>query len=543
MKPPRRLARRVGCGALAGLALAAFADAQSAPREILGRVRTESGRGVEDARIVFLPDAPHGLSWLAALDAPPPPQEFRSGADGRFRSEVRAGAGALWVETADGLGALVERVVAGAPLMVVARPLGEVSRYDGSELAAQLRWLPRSGRSIPLGERRGARLRLPAGRLALLVEEADRLVETRVDVPSGLRLAIGLPDDRGPKLPPELAADPTTRWSLRRWPELADARRDGRLPRLQAHDSLLVRRTEAEGLRFASCWSGDRTLALAFPAGDWRSVRVVGGEPRVPLAGARVLTIAIAAGGVRVLAESWSDGDGLAHGFLAAERDEPHRLVVLTRDGAVHGAAIEVLQSEAAPEAAPAELAMPAADELRVRVVDAAGGAIADATVTLVDPAERALDRAFASDARGIVALVAVPRGAVTLRVDSGRHVPAEFVCGPTEPRIPLRELVLAQGRPLDVRVLQPDGSPAIDVDVELRDPSGTTGITPRHAATDGEGRCRFEGLPDGSYALFASAMPGGITWSGRRIGAQPGEEEWTIVVRSEDPALPGRRD
>lgn len=540
MKRSRRFAGRLGSGALTGLLLAAIASAQSTPREILGRVRSESGRGIAGARIVFLPDAPHGLPWLAALDAPPPPQELRSGADGRFRSEVGASAGALWVETEDGLGALVERVVAGAPLMVVARPLGEVSRYDGSELAARLRWLPRSGRSIPLGERRGERLRLPPGRLALLVEEEGRLVETRVDVPSGLRLAIGLPDDRGPQLPPELAADPTTRWSLRRWPELAETRRDGRLPRLQTHDSLVVRRTEAEGLRFASCWSGDRTLAPAFPAGEWRSVRVVGGEPRVTLVGARVLTIAIAAGGVRVIAESWSDGDGLAHGFLAAERGEPHRLVVLTRDGAVHGDAIEILPSDTT---APAVLTVPAAEGLRVRIVDDAGEAIADAAVTLVDPAEGALDRSFASDARGIVSLVAVHHGDVTLRVDSGRHVPAEFVCGSTEPRDSLRELVLARGRPLDVRVLLPDGSPAIDVDVELRDPGGTTGVTPRHAATDGEGRCRFEGLPDGSYALFASAMPGGITWSGRRIGAQPGEEEWAIVVRSEDPALPGRRD
>lgn len=536
MKRQRLLACRIGCGALA---VTALASAQAAPREILGLVRSESGRGVQDARIVFLPDAAHGLSWLAALDPPPPPQEFRSGTDGRFRSPVAASAGALWVETDDGLGALVERVVAGAPQLVVARPLGELARYDGSVLAARLRWLPRSGRSIPLGERRGERLRLPHGRLALLVEEDDRLVETRVDVLSGRRLEIGLPDDRGPPLPPAFATDPTTRWSLRRWPEFADARRDGRLPRLQTHDSLIVRRTEAEGLRFAYAWSGDRTLALAFPAGEWRSLRVVGGEPRLPLVAARVLTIALTAGGVRVLAESLSDGEGLAQVFLAAERSEPHRVVVLTRDGAVHGAAIEILQADDAPVV----LAMPMAAEHRARIVDDAGEAIADAAVTLVDPADPALDRSFASDARGIVSLVAVPVGAVTLRVDSGRHVPAEFRCGPTEPRDRLRELVLARGRPVDVRVFLPDGSPAIDVDVELRDPSGTSGVAPRHAATDEQGRCRFEGLPDGSYALFASAMPGGITWSGRRLGAQPGQEEWSIVVRSEDPALPGRRD
>ena len=184
------------------------------PQEVLGRVRTESGRGVAAARVVFVPDPAHGLSWLAAIDGPGDAVSTTTQRDGRFRLAVSAPSGALLVETDDGLGALVERVAAGAPIAVEARPVGEIARDDDKPLDALVRWLARSGNAVPLGRRTGAAIRLPAGRHAVLVRDGERLVEVRIDVASGSRHRLALPARRETAI----AADAGVTWRLARWP-------------------------------------------------------------------------------------------------------------------------------------------------------------------------------------------------------------------------------------------------------------------------------------------------------------------------------------
>ncbi|MBI5853145.1 MAG: carboxypeptidase regulatory-like domain-containing protein [Planctomycetes bacterium] len=500
-------------------------------QEVLGRVRTESGRGVAAARVVFLPDPPHGLSWLGSIDGPGEAVATTTQRDGRFRLAVAVPSGAVLVETDDGLGALVERVAAGAPIAVEARPVGEIARDDGKALDADVRWLARSGNAVPLGRRAGAAIRLPAGRHALLVRDGERLVEARIDVASGSRHRLALPARSGQAI----AADQGVTWRLARWPEAGDLDGGSRSVVLLAPDRVLRLRREAEGTCIASSWTATDAVPPAFPDGSWHPVRVVAARGGGPVPGARVLTVVANAGEVLVLAEARSGADGAAAVMASTAPDPWRRIVVIAPSGAVVGLGLDLVVARGEPIAIDADAIR------RIRLVDEDGAAVAGARVVLADGAMPFLTRSFGADARGIVTLLALPRREVELRVDSGRHVPRGITLVPRDEDGDLAEFVLARGAPVDVLVVRARGGAASDVDVELRDPSGALGLEPRVAVTDAAGRCRFEGLPFAAYTLFASQAPGGVTWSGRRTGVQPGAEEWTIELRSEDPPPPDR--
>lgn len=501
------------------------------PQEILGRVRTESGRGVAAARVVFVPDPRHGLSWLAAIDGPGEALSTTTLRDGRFRLAVSAPSGALLVETDDGLGALVERVATGAPIAVEARPVGEIARDDGKALDVLVRWLARSGSPVPLGRRTGAAIRLPAGRHALLVRDGERLVEARIDVASGSRHRLALSARREQAI----AAGAGVSWRLARWPEAGDFDGGGPSVVLLAPDRVLRLRREAEGTRIATSWTATDAVPPAFPDGSWRLVRVVAARSGEPLPGARVLTVVVSAGGIDVLAEARTDANGAAAARAGAAPDPWRRIVVIAPSGAVAGLGLDPVVEQGDPIVIDDDAVR------RIRLVDEDGTAVADARVVLADDAMPFLTRSFRADARGIVTLVALPRREVELHVDSGRHVPRGITLAPREGDQDLAEFVLARGLAVEVRVVRTSGEAAADVDVELRDPGGALGIEPRVAVTDAAGRCRFEGLPFAAYTLFATHAPDGVTWSGRRAGVQPGAEEWTIELRSEDPPPPDR--
>lgn len=517
-----------------GAGLAAQSPREPTTWEILGRVRSESGRPIEGARVSFLSDPIHGLSWLAAIDPPPAAIEGRSDGDGRFNLRTPSPTGALLVEHTDGLGAVVERVAAQAPVPVVIRPLAELRRADGAPLRAWLRALPRNGVGVPIGRREGQALRLPAGRWLLLVEDGDRRVELRVELLSGRSQTLTVP-----RRDPEVADAPSPGIGMTahaaRWLEAGDLLAAGSMPAMAAPVAWIGRVRQAEGTHLFRAWSNQPRLPAVTSLPAWRALTVTDADG-APLAGARVLGVIEPAGGASVVSESASDARGVAAVALPDDRTTPTWIVVIRASSAPRA----LLWTEPGREPPPT-IALTAGASRRVRVQDGDGRGIADARVELRAPGPAFMDRVFRTDAQGFAVLTDVPAGVLRLRVDSGRHVPCATEVPAAAITAPIPLIALDDGVAIHGRVILGPDAPAADVDIELRDPSGNSAMRPRFAVTDREGRFRFEGLADGTYTLFATAAPDGITWSGQRIGAQPGDDEWTLLLTSEDPQ-PGTR-
>ena len=304
---------------------------------------------------------------------------------------------------------------------------------------------------------------------------------------------------------------------------------------LLAPDRMLWSRHEAEGTRIATSWTATDAVPPAFADGTWRPVRVAAALSGEPVRGARVLTVIVNAGELEVLGKALTDESGAAAVVAGTAPDPRRRIVVIAPSGAVAGIVLDPVVEHGEPILIDDDVVR------RIRLVDEDGASVAGARVVLAQDAMPFLTRSFRADARGIVALVGLPRRHVELHIDSGRHVPRGIMLAPRESDQDLAEFVLARGLELDVLVIRAGGEAAADVDVELRDPSAALGLAPRVAVTDAAGRCRFEGLPFAVYTLFATQAPGGITWSGLRAGVQPGDEEWTIELRNEDPPPPDR--
>ncbi len=516
---------------------AASCPAQSAAShtwDVMGRLRSESGRGIEGANLTYLPDHSHGLEWLASIDGPSTPVIGVSGADGRFRLMTSTPTGSLVVEHADGLGAVVPRIAAEAPLSIELMPLGEVSRSDGAPLVAHLHWLGPDGRMVTLGHRTGRTIRLPAGRIALLVEDGERLVEIRTDVQSGRSTRLRIVTGDGPKL----QSTPGLTWRLDRWLEFGEIRRAGRLPLLTAPDRLLGSVDDGVGNRFIDAWSSVMDADVAPPPGTWRKVRIREAERDLGIARARLITVRSTPGGVRVMAQSSSDADGRAFAFVPERVDESScKVVILAPDGAVASVASRDLHNDARDCVV---IPIARSTQRRIRVVDADSAAIPDVRIVVIHPTEPLLDRVIRSDGRGFARLDADAGEPLELRIDSGRHVPQRAVLAPAAPDGAVPTFVLNPGLSMFGRVLLEQSRAAAKVDVELRDPSGGGELAARYTTTDHRGEFRFEGLPDGSYTLFATARLSGVTWSGRIQRAQPGADQWTILLRNEDPEPPG---
>ena len=110
---------------------------------------------------------------------------------------------------------------------------------------------------------------------------------------------------------------------------------------------------------------------------------------------------------------------------------------------------------------------------------------------------------------------------------------------GPDRPPIQQR-VTLQTGQELSGTTVDSDRKPIGKVAVELRDPSGSLLDAPRYVVSDDNGEFRFAGLTSGAYTLFASTVRDGSTWSTRLTGAEPGIDQWILVLRNEDPSLDG---
>ncbi|MFO1051863.1 MAG: carboxypeptidase-like regulatory domain-containing protein [Planctomycetota bacterium] len=497
---------------------------------VLGRVSSESGRAVPGARISFVPDSADGLDWLGALGSSATPTEGISDERGAFRFAVRGPSGAILAERADRLGIVIARASSKAPLRIVLEPMAEVRRIDGHDIDAFVVALPRNERPVPLGRRNGPSLRLPAGRY-LLMFQGERRAEMRVDLRSGTHEELDIPSR--PEIPTDL--DAGIEAIAERWRQAGDLVRRGSVPDFGGPVAWTLRRQDAEGTRVTRTWTRRPSTTDLDTRAPWHATKIVDDLGHA-IVGARVIGIRIASGGAQPSCESQSDAEGIAH-FLAtpAATEGTRDVVVVVAQGKVF--AVE-MANDLLGELQ--QIVLHDAVVRRIRIVDEDAIGIDGARVRIPSTLSPWLDRTFRSDASGFVDLPATAAGPLALKVDSDHHVPCGVTLAAHADRI--EAITLKRGLVLRGRVQLTDGKPGADVDVQIREPSGRSDFAPRFAVSAADGSFVFEGLPDSTFTLFAQASPGGVTWSGQRVGTQPNGDEWTIVLRCEDPEPP-RRD
>ncbi|MGA0869780.1 MAG: hypothetical protein ACO3UM_12700, partial [Planctomycetota bacterium] len=157
----------------AGL-LATAAPAQEPPAgELMGIVRTGSGRPVDRAALHFSGDLGEpGLGFTGRAPGVSPHADGSTGRGGRFRFDVPVRSGSLWVTTADGLGAVIPRAHVGTPLVVTVEPLGSVQLEDDSRFRCLVQVVRPGGtpsRFQDVPSTPDTSVRLPAGKLLLLL--------------------------------------------------------------------------------------------------------------------------------------------------------------------------------------------------------------------------------------------------------------------------------------------------------------------------------------------------------------------------------------
>lgn len=498
--------------------------------EVLGLVRTESGRPVAGARVRFVPDRSRGFAWRLPPDAPAPAVIGRSRSDGRFRFDAPTGSGTLVVEHESGLGAVVHHVATGAAVPVVVRALGSVRRADGRPFAAQVRLLLDDG-SVWLDPLQGTELRLPAGRWLLLVDTGGSRQEVSAAVRPGTEVEIAPTSTAGHLV----AAPDAARIELGRWPGLEARDAAGRLPALGGPDVLAAVAEPEPGLEVhAQGWVEPRgVVRLPVVEGEVRRFSIVGpaGEP---VAHAEVLTLLAGPGPARIVAHARVTGGAgrvWAPADLAA--DESVRPVVVVLAPGLRPGLVEL-------DELPDTMRLAAAHPMRFRLEGASGQMVAGASVVCRSPQDPLLDRRVVSDDRGVVHVPDAAGESLTVVVHSAEHLPREVVLPTAETGVPL--VTLVPGREVKGVVRMVPDRLGDTIEVQLRDTAGTFGVPPRTVVADADGAFRFGGLPDGIYTLFAQTTVDGVTWSGILRGVQPGRDEWTLQLRSEDPAPPGAR-
>lgn len=507
---------------------------QQGPGEILGLVRTESGRGVGGAHVRFVPDPDGGFAWNQPPETLPEAVVGESGADGRFRFPTPAAAtGCLVVEHDSGVGAVVPAVATGMPAPVVVRALGSVTVRGASTFAADIRLVRPGARSAWLGTSSGAELRLPAGRYLLLVRVDGARAERTVTVHAGTRTEIEPPAGAGPAV----ALPEAVRVELGRWPALEARDAESHLPVLEGPDVLrAVLRPRPGVLVCALGWvQPDAVVRVPVADGEFGAVALQDADG-APIPAGAVFTVVEEPGGPRVLARSTARGGEVPVWRPAPDPSGNRLRVVLIAVAPGRRPAI------APAEESPGVLRLEAARPVAIRLQGPAGEMVAGATVRVRSAEDPLLDRVLRSDARGIVRIPDAPGDAVDVEIHPREHLPATA-------RVPLGAeagmpvVALEAGLVVHGMVrTAPDGAAAPGVEVQLRDTTGELGVDTRIAVTDGDGAFRFPGLPDGIYTVFAQRVVDGVTWSGIARGVQPGRDEWLVELRNEDPVPPHRR-
>ena len=517
-------------------ALSAAPGAQQGSALARGYVCTESGRAVEHAQVAFVPDGAAGVDWLDGFLEPRIPRRGASDARGRFRVAAPAGTGCLWIEHADGLGAMRAHYATEAPERVALEPLGAVRLRGGERLVARVLVLRAHASRVDLGRREGTRVRLPAGDYLLWLESGAHSWVDRVRVEPGKVLDLDLPADG---LAQEFIGPAGCRLAFADWPQVElqrDAAGAVRPPVVRGLGILRWTLDVAGGAQvFGELWYGPdgpaSSEAGAVTAPEERAVVRVSTVGGSPAAGADVFVIGVRGSRARVLARARADSDGRAGLPLPdAAPGEERRILVRAAD---HPPTWDRL-----PNGAALTVELPPVDTRRILVVAPSGDPVAFASIRL--RGDRMPERTFPTDLAGN-AVVRVPAGSVPeLEVHDAEHLPFRGLLGPRSGGSP-QVVQLRDGLQLHGVAYLDDRQIAPNVRIELRDPSDTTGVRTRTVVTDDHGRFRFRGLPDALFTLSVTTERNGVTWSGRLARAQPGDTEWRLDLGNEDPPLPGR--
>ncbi|MCC6671517.1 MAG: carboxypeptidase regulatory-like domain-containing protein [Planctomycetes bacterium] len=513
----------------AGLVLALAVRGQE-PAPIEGVVLAPDGRPVAGAEVHFRAAAilPIGVAAPPAESSERTDAATRSDADGRFRLRPGCSRGALWVSNAT-LGALVPEVASGDALRVELEPLGSLRLADGDPLTLDLSALHGQGGPLYLGRRAGPEVLLPGGPYLFLARSSGDAWEGRVYVRAGQRELLPGPEGRETIV----RVPPGTTVRLERWPEVAlpAAAAGVRIP-AGAGRVLRVTTTTPQGLHhhFVDLPAAAARFEVVTTPPLWRALRVLAPGQR-PAAGAWLASVEWLAAGPRVRAWSPVSADGLAH-LLVPATSAPVRGLVWH----------PTLGAALCPTDAPAgsEVRLAGAWPLRVEVRDPRGTPLA-AVRLRVHAEAAALDWTGRTDLRGSASFGAVPTGRIRIYVADARYIADAQTLEHGRER-PTPVLVVAAGLSVHGLVILPEGRPAAHARVALRDSAQAGAGGERHTFADELGRFRFDGLADAQFTLFASFQREAFTWSAKLRGVQPGETEWRIDLRHEDPPPPGTR-
>lgn len=496
--------------------------AQQAVHAAAGLVRRADGSPLEGATVTaFAYALGHDVVGLAGVLPAPPPATTTTDAAGSFRLPLVTDA-CLLVQHGDGLGALLARCTQGAPVRLLATPLGEVT-LPPTALGAFVR----VENGAALGWREGTELRLPAGSYRLLVRFSDGFDEHRVRLASSARVAL-FRSSRPPltvRVQAEASFDlivddwlqtplqPDSLGQILVWAPCAPDR---------AHRLTLREQGPGGALALHRSVCAEPTTVLTLPHTRWRP-RALGS-----LVAGLVATLEGGNTDVRCLAlapiRADADGRGTAHLPIAADDT---RDVVLAA-----GAAIASLADDGTPPAR----------SLTVQVTDARGP-VADAAIELTGTPPH-VTRRSTTDARGLAIFAALPRAPCLLRLQAAEHIadPAAIDVRRLDAgSVAVRAEVGAQlvGRVTLGSSPLPAG---LGVDLTLRDPTGLLAMPTRAGTVAADGRFRFGGLePGGRFTLFASAQVRGITYSAKLHGVLA-DSEVELDLQSEDVPAPAVR-
>ncbi len=512
----------------AGL-LATAAPAQEPPAgELMGIVRTGSGRPVERAALHFSGDVGEpGQGFTGRAPGVSPHADGSTGRGGRFRFDVPVRSGSLWVTTADGLGAVIPRAQVGTPLVVTVEPLGSVQLEDDSRFRCLVQVVRPGGtpsRFQDVPSTPDTSVRLPAGKLLLLLRSRDAWIEHAVQVEPGQRTTISSDPPRTQPLPGDAGT-----WELDRWPGLPLPFDDG-APVFLAGPTAAVQRFgigESVTVLAKTWWDTTHPPSGTTPTGSLREVEVrsQGGGGLTTVTST---TWAASPGGLVKIAEGESPTPGRPAPYWVPNSPGATR-VVLRAPGHRPGS----FPLDALPDVV--ELTPTAPCLLRVRVPG-----MRPAEISVQESGDPYTRIEMSTDARGMATLPYTPTAEAEVTVLAPGCTPLRGTFRALG--LPDAILVPEPGRVLRGRVVDADGQPVPYCEVEVRDPSGNRLPSPRQTVSAEDGTFGVEGLADGTYTIQAHDLRNGRTFSGQTRGAQPGRDTWEVVLRDEDPARPGSR-
>lgn len=532
---------------LAALAAPARAQAGSPPQEpaadkttrapgFVLLVTDQGKHPIAGARGTLLGEPGSHLPALDDVQEPASRQTFTgtSGENGLLRFAGANGAepshaGNGWVTTDSGLGALFPRLHRGSAHRLELQPMGAIASPTGSEpfqLYARA-FLP-SGEVVTLPPCQGTEVRLPAGHYEVWARTADGWVWQRLAVAPGQR---------------------------------SELRYDGPAQRVAARSGAVM---HPVGRPDVPLFGADgeailRGAALAAPLtgrfGDFRPApQVLPGPPRNepilwPLSAEppRLERLPWAANGappgLQLLTLQRADGGAFRTLHLAALQRSGDQACFLVPAEAQGDAWLLAVAPGFAPMAVPwsnrQQVALQALQRglpLRVEARDEEGHAILDLAVEYTPDQMDAATVFARTDARGSARL-GLAAGPGQLRTSDERFLNQSLVLA-SIPDGPV-QLTVLPGAEVTGRTLWPDGTPAAEVVVTLRDTNGVLRPGWRTVVTDRSGSFRFPGLPEDTlFVVFASTQRDGHTWSGRFDRARAAGEVLELTVRDEDPVL-----